>query len=391
MIKFILIYLTFLNLALAQSLTVWTQFEGTDLEWLQNEAASFEALLGVPVQITPISLGEMKQKLLVEETPEAADLFLPITHSEIYAMATAGVLANMNSYATQEYLEDLSKQARLAFVIDDNLFGLPMYVEGPALIINTNLVPEPPNTFEDFIETAEALTAGSSYGFLYDIGNFYFSYAWLSGYGGYIFAQDENGNLNPKDVGLTNEGAIRGGTIIKDLRHKHGLIPEGIDYGVSDRLFLDSHLAMTYNGPWAVANYQLANLNVAIKPLPTTQDGVSFNGFMSVEGILMNELSENKVDAANFAKWLTRPIAQVALSEYSGKIPASQSAVSEVRISNPVVADFAEALENATPIPNIREMGNVWGPMDKALRTILESPESDVAKALNVAAKEVSR
>ena len=312
MIKLILTCLSFSSLALAQGITVWTSFEGSDLEWLQSEADSFQALLGVPVQITSLSLGEITQQLLLEEEISgAADLFLPITHNEIGAMVSAGVLADMNNYATQEYLEDLSEQARLAFVFDDNLFGLPIYVEGPALIINTNLVPQSPNTFEDFIETAKALTVGSNYGFLYDISNFYFSYVWLSGYGGYIFARDENNNLNPKDVGLANEGAIKGGKVVQDLRHKHNIFPEGVDYAVADKLFFDGQLAMTYNGPWAINNYQIAGLDIAVKPLPHTQDGSSFSGFMSVQGVLVNEFSENKIAAANFAKWLTRPVAQI--------------------------------------------------------------------------------
>ncbi len=391
MIKLILIWLNFLSLALAQGVTVWTQFEGSDLEWLQSEADSFKATLGIPVQITSLSLGEIKQQILLEEEVSvAADLFLPITHNEIDAMVSAGALANMNIYATQEYLEDLSKQARLAFVFDGNLFGLPMYVEGPALIINTSLVPQLPDTFEGFIETAKALTDGDNYGFLYDISNFYFSYTWLSGYGGYVFARDKNNNLSPKDIGLANEGAIKGGGIVQDLRHKHNILPEEIDYAAADKLFFDGQLAMTYNGPWAINNYQIAGLSVAVGPLPHTQEGGSFSGFMSVQGVLVNEFSENKIVAVNFAKWLTRPAAQISLAERSGKVPASQEAVSRVRANDPIVAGFADALADSTPIPNIPEMGKVWGPMDEALKVILASPDSDVAGALNRAVKAIA-
>ena len=41
-----------LGLTSAQGVTVWSHFGETDLEWLQGEAASFEAAFGVPVQIT---------------------------------------------------------------------------------------------------------------------------------------------------------------------------------------------------------------------------------------------------------------------------------------------------------------------------------------------------
>ena len=389
-----LVFLVFLfsGLAISQSVTVWTHFEGPDLQWLQTEAASFEDIFGVTVTITSLSLGEIKQKILVEESKDKlADLFLPISHSDIGPMVSSDLVANMNTYATQSYLEDLSEQARLAFTINGSLFGLPMYVEGPALIINTNLVPQSPNTFEDLIETAKSLTSSSSYGFLYDIGNFYFSYTWLSVYGGYIFAKDPEGNFNPQNIGLANADTIKGGSIIQDFRYKHGLIPRGINYALASDLFFKGQLAMTYDGPWAITNYQLANLNFIVKPLPPTQDGNSFSGFMSVNGLLINNATQNQVNTINLAKWLTRPDAQVALAEFTSKIPTSKSAISNIGARNPIVAGFAEALGSSTPIPNIPEMGKVWGPMDKALKIILESPQSDVTEALQKAIEEISK
>ena len=64
--------------------------------------------------------------------------------------------------------------------------------------------------------------------------------------------------------------------------------------------------------------------------------------------------------------------------------------MSEVGVNDPIIAGFADALANATPIPNVPEMGKVWGPMDKALKVILESPDSDVASALNEAVEVIS-
>ena len=63
------------GLSSAQEVTVWSHFGETDLEWLQGEAATFEAAFGVPVTITRIDLGELKQKMLLAAPQgEAADL-----------------------------------------------------------------------------------------------------------------------------------------------------------------------------------------------------------------------------------------------------------------------------------------------------------------------------
>ena len=294
----------------------------------------------------------------------------------------------MSQFATEDYLADLSEQAKEAFTYNGRLFGLPIYLEGPALIVNTDLVPEVPATYEDMIATAKELTGGDTYGFLYDDKNFYFSYNWLRSNGGYIFDRDAEGNLVPSDVGLANEGAIAGAEQIKALQYEHGLIPPGTDSAVAEGLFVEGAVGMVYNGPWAIANIQEAGVPITVAPVPPMADGTSFGGFIGVQGVLMNEFSQNKADAANFAKWITRPDAQVALSEVSKRIPSSQEAAETVS-EDPLLAGFLEAYTDAEPMPNIPEMGAVWGPMGDALTAILESPDSNVAQILGGAVSQI--
>ena len=375
--------------ALAQELTVWTHFGDADLEWLEGQAAGFEAAFGTPVNLVKVDLGEIKQKMLLSAPEgEAADLIVPIPHDQIGEMAVGGVLADMSGFATSDYLSDLNEQAQLAFTFNGKLFGLPMYVEGPALIVNTDLVGETPGSLEEMLALAQELNTGDTSGFLYDIGNLYFSYVWLKSNGGYVFARNDAGDLVAEDVGLATEGAIAGAEFMKGLRYDLDLIPTGVDYAVADGQFIDGSLAMTYNGPWAIANYRDAGVNLAVLPIPAAEDGTTFNGFMGVQGILMNEFSENKIDAANFAKWITRPDAQVSLAELTGKIPASSNAAEAVA-DDPVISGFSAALANAEPMPNIPEMGNVWGPTGDALTVILESADSDVSGQLEQAVNQI--
>jgi arabinogalactan oligomer/maltooligosaccharide transport system substrate-binding protein len=57
---------------------------------------------------------------------------------------------------------------------------------------------------------------------------------------------------------------------------------------------------------------------------------------------------------------------------------------------SPVLAGFGAALADAQAIPNAPAMGAVWGPMDRALTTILASQDSDVAAALQRAATAIA-
>ncbi|HEX7022804.1 MAG TPA: maltose ABC transporter substrate-binding protein [Trueperaceae bacterium] len=376
--------------ALAQGVTVWTHFGDNDLKWLQGQAESFEAAFGVPVEITKIELGEIKQKMLLSAPQgEAADLILPIPHDQLGEMAAGGVLADMSTFATDAYLQDLSEQARLAYTFNGKLFGLPMYVEGPALIVNTDLVPEIPANYDEMLQVAQELTTADTFGFLYDIKNFYFSYNWIHSAGGYVFARDDQGNLIPTDVGLANEGAIEGAKMIRALSYEYNLIPTSTDTSVAEGLFADGSLGMIYDGPWAIANFRTAGIPIAVTPIPPMADGRQWSGFMGVQGVLMNQFSTHKTAAANFAKWLTRPAAQVELAKLSGRIPSSRQAAQRVA-DDPVISGFAATLANAEPMPNIPEMGSVWQPMADALTLVLESADSNVAQILQQAAKQIT-
>lgn len=375
--------------ALAQSLTIWTTLENQSLEWLRQETASFSTSFGAEVEIVEMALGELRERALLS-APEgqAGDLLVGVPHDQFGEMAAGGVLAGMSGFATRSYLQDLSEQARLAYTFDGELFGLPVWVEGPALIVNTDLVPEVPSTYEELLRLAQELSTADTFGFMFDINNFYYSYNWIHSYGGYVFGRRPDGDFDTQDIGLANEGAVRGAEELQALRHEYGLIPPGTDYGVSNRLFADGVLAMTYDGPWAISGFRNAGVPVAVRPIPPREDGTEWSGFMGVQGVLLNAFSQQKVAAVNLAKWLVRPAAQAELARLAGRIPASVSAASLVS-DYADVAGFAAALHQAEPMANIPEMGRVWQPMGSALAAITRSPSTDVKKALEQAVQEI--
>ena len=385
----LLVMLVSAGAAFGQSLTVWTTFQDQSLDWLRAEAASFTAGFGVDVTIVRLDVNELKQQALLSAPQgEAGDVFVGVPHDQIGEMAVGGVLADMSGYATAAYLADLSEQARLGYTVNGRLFGLPMFVEGPALVVNNDLVAQLPGTYEATMDLAEELTTADTFGFMHDINNFYFSYGWIATYGGYVFGRDASGSLVATDVGLDNEGAVAGAQALKDLRFERGLIPAGTSFDVANGLFVDGALAMIYTGPWSISQYRDAGLDVSVVPVPPLADGTPFSGFMGVQGALVNQFSPAKVEAANFAKWLTRTSAQVSLARLSGRIPASVSALEQVT-DDPIIAGFGAALLNAEPMPNIPEMGAVWSPMGNALTVLTDNADSDPSALLTQAVDEI--
>jgi arabinogalactan oligomer/maltooligosaccharide transport system substrate-binding protein len=371
-------------------LTVWTTYQGPALAWLKGEASSYQDAFGKSVEVVARKLGEIKQGAMTEAPKgNAADVFVGVPQDQFSALADAGILADVGSFATPRYLADLSEQAQRAFRYRGTLYGLPLSVQGPALIVNTDLVPHVPATYPDLVALATSLTGDGRYGFAFDIGNFYYSYAWLHTFGGSVFGRTAAGAVDPSKVELGGAGAVAGARALKALRFGDALVPEKSDYASVRTLFLDGKLAMTYDGPWAIPAIRAAGIPVAVAPMPPLADGTAFRGFMNVDGVLLNHYSTDPVAAANLAKWLTTAGAQAALARTAGMVPASKAALARVADS-PVLAGFGAALADAQAIPNAPAMGAVWGPMDRALTTILASQDSDVAAALQRAATAIA-
>ena len=97
--------------------------------------------------------------------------------------------------------------------IDGTTYGAPAVIETLVMYYNKDLIQKAPTTFAELEELAKDSKYafegedGKTTAFLADWTNFYYAYGLLSGNGAYVFGKD---GTDPKDVGLANEGAIKG-------------------------------------------------------------------------------------------------------------------------------------------------------------------------------------
>ena len=121
-IVFSLVAVLTLGFTFGQGITVWTAVGDAELEWMQAEAASFEGVFGVAVEIVKVDFGEMNQKMLLSAPEgEAADLIAPMPHDRIGELAVGGVVADMSGFATPDYLSELNSQAQLGVTFNGKL------------------------------------------------------------------------------------------------------------------------------------------------------------------------------------------------------------------------------------------------------------------------------
>ncbi len=141
--------------------------------------------------------------------PVRAPIFISASTTGWGRLVESGLVAPIDLGAKRD---DFVESTLEAFTYTDgNLYGMPYATENLGFFYNTELVPEPPTTWDEVLEIARALKAEGKveYAIAVATGPGYNALPIQTAFGGYVFGVDENGAWNPDDVGLDSEGDDR--------------------------------------------------------------------------------------------------------------------------------------------------------------------------------------
>ena len=169
---------------------------------------------------------------------------------------------------------------------------------------NTALAPDAPATFEDMIAKGKALKdAGkATNAFLQQVGktgDAYYSYPYLSAFGGGIFAVKPNGDYDPTKVivDCARLGQGRGATWASSARTATSRRTSTSTPRQS--LFATGKVPYYVTGPWAVDKAKGAGIKYAISPLPTIE-GNKMQPFLGVQMFYVSAKAKNDAFAQEF-------------------------------------------------------------------------------------------
>ena len=109
---------------------------------------------------------------------------------------------------------------------------------------------------------------------------------------------------------------------------------------------------------------------------------------MGSQGIFLSAFSENKVLARTFLlEFVSTPETMRALYDADPRNPAYREVFDQLA-DNPVAQTFALSAADGVPMPNIAQMGAVWGPLGNAL-LLVRNGESEAEAAMSTAAQGV--
>ncbi|MDG4787822.1 sugar ABC transporter substrate-binding protein [Micromonospora sp. WMMD1102] len=231
---------------------------------------------------------------------------------EFEAASDAGLVAPLDD------LVDVSKYTLLKqpdqFVVHDGVrHGVIFEASNYAMFYNSDLIPNPPTTYEQFAATAKSLTKGDVFGLAFrqteaeEAGVWQDIFNYVYGFGG-KWSDGKNLTINSPEN-------LKGLQAYKDL-YDAKVIPRGADAATFRRMFAEGKVGMELNnGGYVTATRgQNPNLKFSVAPIPFP---VRSQGAI-LAPIVINESSEEKEAAATFIRWTLEPANQVKLQEILG-------------------------------------------------------------------------
>ncbi len=350
--------------AKSKVLTFWTSDENVK-DAISKIVPSFEKEYGIKVHIDILNKDLTNQFKTAAITGKGPDI-LVWAHDVVGELASSGLIEPIN--IPNDLKKKLLPVSIQAFNYNGKLYGYPYDLEAIALIYNKKLIKKIPDTMEELISWAHKFTDSKKgkFGFLYDIGNFFFSFPFFSAGGGHIF-KNENGRVNVNNIGIANAGAINGISFIRELVVK-GIIPSSTDYSIAMNKMKSGKLAVTMNGPWSIMEIKKSGIDYGISPIPSLR-GKKPKPFVGSHGFIIRRSSKNKSIAKEFIEnYLMSKEGILALYHANPRCPSRIDALKDLEKKDPDLGKFMLSASNGTPMPNVPEMSAVWSVMDNALK-----------------------
>ena len=363
------------------TLKIWADDTRTPI--LNDLADEFLADYNVALDVQDLGIVQdiRSQVIIAIPAGEGPDIFVGV-HDWLGALVDSGLVAPID---LGDKKDEFVQSTLDAFTYTDgNLYGLPYASENLGFFYNTDLVKEPPKTWDEMLQMGKALMdeGKAQYVIAFPAGPGYNTLPIQTAFGGYVFGVDDNGAWNPNDVGLDSPGEIEAVDWMAKAA-ADGLIPNTFNLDTMYQLFQTGQVPFMMAGPWALEQIRKSGVPYAVAPF-FPDEGAPFLG---VQGFLVNALSENQLLAQAF---LTEYLATEATMKNLQDVGLRPSAFKSVQatLDDPDLAAMGEAGVSAIPMPNIPEMGSVWSAWDNGI-TLAVTGEQTAEAAMTDAATQV--
>lgn len=303
----------------------------------------------------------------------------------IGVFGTAKTAMELDNFVSPEFLATLDPKAVEGAKMDGKLYGIP-YRFGNALCLlyNKKLVSTPPQTADELIAAAKALTKGDTYGLVYNMNEPFFFIPFLGGFGGKVF--DDSGNIT-----LNTEPMKKALQFAADLKFTHKIIPKEANYDVASNLFKEGKAAMLINGPWSFKEYKDAGIDLGIAKIPQMPGGTWAAPYTSNKVLIVS--SNVKDDAVKdavvkFIEFINTKDNQLKLAKVASEIPTNLEAQKDPYVTDSAdMKAFYEQMAVGTPMPIVPKMRAVWDGFRPSLEAVMGGKQQPAEAAADAQKK----
>jgi len=366
-------------------LVVWAAEQAK--EYMEEMGKQFEAKYGVSVEYQVVGSSDALNRILKDgPAGVGADVFM-LAHDQVNQAVNAGVVLPNDYFAEDTQANFVETAVNAVTASDGILYGYPRNIETYLLYYNKDLVKEEDLASWDTIKAfakSYNVPAEKKFGVMWKLDDTYFNYSFIAGNGGYVFG---NGNTDPNDIGLNNEGAVEGMAFMQSMKE---VMPFNVADATSDvktDLFQQGKLAINLDGIWQLGEFTKEKLGfeVGAVPLPPMPNGNLPKPFAGVQAYFVSSFSQNPDAARLFANFVSTQEAAVTMYEMTGTVSARKGLENDPAFQNDMVKAFMKQFENVEPMPSIKETGSFWtamGPVYPAIWDNNEDPKAALDKAV---------
>ncbi|QWU13562.1 arabinogalactan oligomer / maltooligosaccharide transport system substrate-binding protein [Paenibacillus sophorae] len=363
------------------ALTFWTIKD----DFTDYAAAEFEKKYGIKVTVEDVAYWDSVARLTTDGPAGTGADVLGINNDGLGGAVKAGVILP-NDYYEEETRSINRKMAVDASTIDGILYGYPRNVYTYSLYVNKDLVKDAKlETWDDIIAFSKKFNdvKNNKYGFMFEGSNAFYDVAFMTGYGGYVFGSEET---DPHDIGVNNEGSIKGMEFFQKLREIMPLKLSDATRDVKTGLWEDGKLAINMDGSWNIGNYGKLPFQVEVLPLPAMPGGGDTIVLAGNTSYYVSSYSKYPNAAKMFANFITSKEMQIKDNQMTGIIPAAEGIDNDPNIrKDAIMQGFFKQMEHSRMMSNRTEMEFFWNYMGPAFDEIWNG--ADVKATLDKAAE----
>lgn len=276
--------------------------------------------------------------------------------------------------------------------LDGHIYAAPDQVGNHlTLCYNRALVPQAPETFEEFLAAARRAGrsegTGTVYGFAFNQNEPYWLVPYLGGFGGWVMDAEHRPTLDTPAMAEALQ-------FLRDLKDKYKVMPRESDYQVTETLFKEGRAAMIVNGPWSWSGYRKAGIDLGVAPIFKMPNGEWAKPMTASKGYSINvNVPEAKLPLViELVTFLTSTESQLYQAIELGILPSDRAAYDDsVIVDDPAMTASRRAFELGRRMPVVPEMRVIWDAMRPGMQDALNGTKAPAQAARDMQALAVQQ